>query len=126
MAPRLVVGSVNTILYCANWRETVDFYLRSLGLSVTHSTDWFVEFELSNGARLSVADETRSRIKSVRGQGITLSWQVANADETWDWLQAHALSICSIRKGIDWSSGHRNSRRPELFRGDGRRSKGRA
>jgi len=91
------IRRANTILYCAKWRETVDFYLRALGLPVTHSTDWFVEFELSDRARMSVVDEARAGVKSGRGAGITLSWQVDDADETWRRLQARGLAPEPVR-----------------------------
>jgi catechol 2,3-dioxygenase-like lactoylglutathione lyase family enzyme len=37
----------NTILYCKRWKETVAFYQQHLGLPITFSTDWFVEFRLA-------------------------------------------------------------------------------
>lgn len=68
----------NTILYCAEWAATVAFYRDRLALPVTFANDWFVEFYLADGARLSVADASRATIAPVAGQGITLAWQVAN------------------------------------------------
>ena len=91
MQNRLFIKRVNTILYCRNWRETVDFYQQALKLPVTFSNDWFVEFELGAGARLSVANESRSTIPSGRGNGITLTFQVESADETWLMLRKTGL-----------------------------------
>ena len=45
---------------------------------MTTSTEWFVEFRLTGTARLSVADESRTSIKSSRGKGITIGLQVAD------------------------------------------------
>ncbi len=91
------VMTANTILYCRNWRETVNFYRQRLALPVTFETDWFVEFQISEGARLSVADERRATIQSAAGQGITLAMQVADADETWRRLTAAGLAPEPVR-----------------------------
>jgi hypothetical protein len=40
---------------------------------VTHERDWFVEFELSPDAFLSVANECRATVKSAGGKGLTCS-----------------------------------------------------
>ena len=50
----------NTILYCEKWPETVAFYQTGLQLPVTVSKDWFVEFRLTETARLSIADASRT------------------------------------------------------------------
>ncbi len=54
------IKAANSILYCKNWSETVDFYKNDLKLPVISSTDWFVEFKLNESARLSVANEARA------------------------------------------------------------------
>ena len=69
-------ASANTILYCRHWHRTVEFYRVQLALPVLFANDWFVEFRLTDTARLSVADQSRARIKSSGGQGITLALQV--------------------------------------------------
>lgn len=74
------IQTVNTILYCKRWRQTVGFYQHRLQLPVTFASSWFVEFRLSEGARLSVADERHASIKSAGGGGITITLQVQNAD----------------------------------------------
>lgn len=89
--------SANTILYCKSWKETVDFYKRDLGLPITFSTDWFVEFRLADAAHLSVADEARTSVKSSGGQGVTLALQVDSAETVWELLQKRGLSPEPLR-----------------------------
>jgi catechol 2,3-dioxygenase-like lactoylglutathione lyase family enzyme len=71
--------SVNTIIYCRHWAETVSFYRDVLGLPGQSLTEWLVEFEMSPDARLSVADETRTTIRSAGGTGITITIEVRDA-----------------------------------------------
>jgi predicted enzyme related to lactoylglutathione lyase len=89
---------VNTILYCKKWAETVAFYRDDLKLSILSSTDWFVEFQLNENARLSVANETRASVKSSDGRGITISLQVADLEETRSQLLEAGLSPTPIRE----------------------------
>ncbi|MCI0714486.1 MAG: VOC family protein [Chloroflexi bacterium] len=65
----------NVILYCQQWAKTVDFYEHILGFEVNFRSGWFVEFLVHAGSYVSIADETRSTIKSSTGDGITLPWQ---------------------------------------------------
>jgi catechol 2,3-dioxygenase-like lactoylglutathione lyase family enzyme len=83
--------SANTILYCKRWKETVAFYQRHLGLPITFSTDWFVEFQLADAAHLSIADEARVSVKSSGGQGVTLALRVDSAETVWELLQKRGL-----------------------------------
>jgi hypothetical protein len=76
------IKSTNTILYCRNWQETVEFYRTGLKLLVLSSNEWFVEFKLNEMSRISVANEARTSIKSSDGKGITISLQVANIEQT--------------------------------------------
>ena len=69
-------------LYCKKWRETIAFYRDGLKLLVISSNEWFVEFKLNEMSRLSVADETRTSIKSGDGRGITISLQVSDIEQT--------------------------------------------
>ncbi|NJN96536.1 MAG: VOC family protein [Anaerolineales bacterium] len=85
--------TTNTILYCQKWAETVAFYQEKLALPVLFASDWFVEFELGPTARLSVADERRSKVKSCGGIGITLTLQVENTDAAWAALLARGLEL---------------------------------
>ncbi len=92
------IKTANTILYCLRWRETVDFYRNRLGLSVLMEKDWFVEFEISAAARLSVADEARSSIGSAGGRGLTLTFEVEDLDITHQHLSDGGLNPPPVRK----------------------------
>lgn len=76
MKEMIAIKSSNTILYCHNWKETVHFYKKLLNLPVITSLDWFVEFQITDTSRLSVADETKTTITSNYGKGITLTFEV--------------------------------------------------
>jgi uncharacterized glyoxalase superfamily protein PhnB len=89
--------SANTILYCKRWKETVAFYQQHLGLPVTFSTNWFVEFRLTGAAHLSVANEARASVKSNSGHGLTLALQVDNAETAWNYLQERGLAPQPLR-----------------------------
>ena len=89
--------STNTILYCKHWQQTVDFYRRYLELPVTFESDWFVEFQLTGSAHLSLADERRASTKSNSGGGITVTLQVENADEMRTYLQSRGLDLEPVR-----------------------------
>ena len=89
--PKLIPQTVNTILYCRAWTETVAFYRDHLALPITFTSNWFVEFALTDNARLSVADERRATIKSSNGAGITLTFQVDDADRYWATFQESGL-----------------------------------
>jgi catechol 2,3-dioxygenase-like lactoylglutathione lyase family enzyme len=80
------IKSTNTILYCKQWEKTVEFYRTGLKLLVISSNEWFVEFKLNEMSRVSVANETRTSIKSSGGKGITISLQVADIEQTRDEL----------------------------------------
>ena len=79
-APRPLIRSSNTIIYCHAWAEVVDFYRIGLGLRATMERDWFVEFEVHSGAHLSVADASRASVAAGNGSGLTLSWCVDDVD----------------------------------------------
>ena len=72
--------TANTILYCRQWKQAVAFYKDRLGLPVNFSNDWFVEFRLTDGSRISIADETRASVESCGGKGITLALEVEDID----------------------------------------------
>ena len=92
------IKTANTVLYCRNWEKTVRFYRDHLNLTVIFSTDWFVEFSLGTTSRLSIADEKRAGIKSCNGKGMTLSLEVENIDNTWDFLEKSGLKPTMIKK----------------------------
>jgi len=68
--------SINTILYCRHWHAMIHFYKDQLQLPVIFYNDWFMEFYLTQNARLSIANEKRTTIKSVAGKGITITFEV--------------------------------------------------
>ena len=86
------------MLYCERWAETVAFYRSVLGLSVALDTDWFVEFQLTSSSFLSVADSSRATIGAVRGQGVTLTWQVADVGEARTMLEATGVDVTEIQR----------------------------
>ncbi|RIK48494.1 MAG: glyoxalase [Chloroflexi bacterium] len=95
--PLLQPKTANTILYCRDWQATVAFYRDRLRLPVTFASDWFVEFELTPGARLSIADERRATIRSSGGAGITLTLQVDDADAAWQTLHAAGIAVGKLK-----------------------------
>jgi catechol-2,3-dioxygenase len=72
----------NTIFYCEKWPETVAFYQTGLQLPVTVSKGWFVEFRLTDTARLSIADAGRTTRDTTRGQGHLITFKVKDMEET--------------------------------------------
>lgn len=80
-SPLFSAQRVNTILYCDAFAPTVDFYHRQLGLRVTFSNEWFVEFALGDRSSLSIADASRATIPAAGGNGMTLSIEVADLDD---------------------------------------------
>ena len=97
LMPKLTPQTANTILYCHAWAETVAFYRDQLALPITHHSDWFIEFALTPTARLSIADERRATIPSSHGAGITLTFQVADADALWADFHAAGLAPTKCR-----------------------------
>lgn len=97
MALAASITATNTILYCRKWQETVAFYRDALNFKITMSSSWFVEFQLAGSAHLSIADERRATIKSSGGAGITLTFRVDSADETWTQLSTRGLSLGPIK-----------------------------
>jgi predicted enzyme related to lactoylglutathione lyase len=92
------IKSTNIILYCKKWGETVAFYQTGLNLPVTASTEWFVEFQLTNTSRVSVADESRTSIKSASGGGITITLQVTDVETTRTQIETAGLHPTAIKE----------------------------
>lgn len=90
--------TVNTILYCKKWEQTVRFYRDRLQLPIHFSTDWFVEFCLTDSSRLSLADEKRSSIKSSGGRGITIALEVNDVETAYRSAEKVGLSPTAIRR----------------------------
>lgn len=102
-----VFQSMNTVLYCRKWRETVGFYRDLLGLPISFESDWFVEFKICETGFLSIADERRSRVRSAAGAGVTVTFRVEDADV------AHARLGAA---GIERSPVHTHPWGARLFR----------
>ena len=92
------IKSTNTILYCKNWQETVEFYRTSLQLQVLSANEWFVEFKLNEMSRISVANEARTSIKSGEGKGITVSLQVPDIEQTRNELMETGVTPTPIKE----------------------------
>jgi predicted enzyme related to lactoylglutathione lyase len=88
----------NTVHYCQRWRETVSFYRDLMGLPVSFENDWFVEFRLGAGAYMSIADASRGSIQAVEGQGVTITWEVANLPATRATVQASGIVATPIAR----------------------------
>ena len=91
------IKTVNTILYCSRWKETVAFYKTQLGVQETFSCGWFAEFKLNEASRLSIADEARASIDSNRGKGITITMEVDNIETTHRFLYEAGLNPTPIK-----------------------------
>ncbi len=89
--------TLNTILYCKKWEETLRFYRVLLDCPGDPVADWFVEFSINTTARISIADERRASIKSANGKGITLSIRTENIERQWDRLHRSGLAPGEIR-----------------------------
>jgi catechol 2,3-dioxygenase-like lactoylglutathione lyase family enzyme len=87
----------NTILYCLNFTETVQFYKVQLGLPVTFANDWFVEFQLAGSSFLSIANAARATVSAVEGQGVTLALQVEDVCEVRDDLQSRGIQTTPLQ-----------------------------
>ena len=90
--------TTNLILYCDKWHETVAFYEQTFEFSKIELSDWLVEFIISDNARISVADQNRTSIKSVKDKGIMLSWQVENIEDTWQDLKQKDINLEPIKE----------------------------
>lgn len=111
MTPALAIVRTNTILYCERWTDTVAFYRDTLDLTVTHTTEWFVEVHLSGSAHLSLTDASQTSIAPSHGAGITLSWQVADLATTRSTLVAAGLAVTAI--AARWNSSYVELNDPE-------------
>lgn len=92
------IQTANTILYCKKWQETVRFYQEIVGLDVHFSNEWFVEFRLNDGARLSIANEARASIKSGDGLGITIGFQVDDLQRVHSFLTKSGAHPTPIKR----------------------------
>ena len=91
------IKTINTILYCRKWKETVAFYKTLLKLQVTTSREWFVEFKLNEASRLSIADEARTSIDSNGGKGITITMEIDDIEKKHLYLTEAGLNPTPIK-----------------------------
>ena len=91
------IKRINTIVYCEKWLETVAFYEHQLELTPSYRSEWFVEFEISESAGFSVADASCTTIKSGKGKGITLSFQVDRLEKIWNRFSRHGLEPTPVK-----------------------------
>lgn len=99
-AAALHIARANTVLYCARWRETVDFYRDDIGLAIEFENAWFVEFRITESAFVSVADSSHASVRAVGGQGITLTFQVDDIVQARDQLLGRGIDVTPI--GSRW------------------------
>ena len=92
------IRQTNTILYCSQRAATVAFYRDQLGLPIRYANDWFVEFQLSDGTFLSIANAARATISAVAGQGITLAWQLPDLATARQQLLAAGVQVTEIKE----------------------------
>lgn len=98
MTAPVKIHRTNTIVYCSRWRECVAFYQDGLGLEIAFENDWFVEFVLNSGSRLSVADARRTSIQSANGRGITVTLMVEDIFSARRLLEERGVSPGRINK----------------------------
>ena len=92
------IKTSNTIIYCHKWHDTVAFYRDVLKLPITFSKEWFVEFQLTENARISVANESKSSIKSCNGSGITISLEVDDIESTHSLMKEAGFNPTAVKK----------------------------
>ena len=97
MQSPITLERTNVVLYCRHWQPTVRFYREQLSLPVSFENDWFVEFELTADAFLSIADSRRSSIRDVQGQGITITCRVPDLQATRNELELRGIDVTPIR-----------------------------
>ncbi|HCY84367.1 MAG TPA: glyoxalase [Desulfobacteraceae bacterium] len=95
--PDKKIITTNMILYCRNWKKTVQFYRDILRFPIRFSSDWFYEFSLNESSRLSIADENRSSIKAPLCKGLTITMQVEDIDATWSDFSGMQLNPTPIQ-----------------------------
>jgi catechol-2,3-dioxygenase len=96
--PLITIHRTNTILYCRHWAETACFYKTKLCLPVSYENEWFIEFQLTDRAFLSIANADRASIQDVHGQGVTLTWKVPNLGQMKQLLDDHGIATTDIRQ----------------------------
>jgi catechol 2,3-dioxygenase-like lactoylglutathione lyase family enzyme len=90
--------TVNTVLYCRKWGEMIRFYRDQLQLPVHFSNNWFMEFLLTPTARLSIANDRHSTVKSAAGNGLTLTLEVDEIEKIHRQMLELGIGPTDIRK----------------------------
>jgi catechol-2,3-dioxygenase len=85
------IQTSNTILYCSQWDKTVEFYTIGLNLPVLPVKEWFMELQLTDSARLSIAHADHTSIKSGGGKGLTISLQTDDVEIAYTCFQGKGL-----------------------------------
>jgi catechol 2,3-dioxygenase-like lactoylglutathione lyase family enzyme len=93
----MTIRTANTILYCTRWTDTVAFYTSGLNLERLTTREWFVEFALTDSARLSLADETQCSIKGAGGAGVTISLCVDDLEAAHETFKSRQLNPTPIK-----------------------------
>lgn len=111
---RLSIERSNVILYCQRWVDTTNFYRDTLRMPIEFANAWLVEFRINPTSFISIADASRTSIRSVDGQGLTMTFRVADAAVARDELLGRGAPVGSImwRWGslsfyVDDPEGHR-------------------
>lgn len=106
------INCANAILYCSRWRECVRFYRQGIGLETAFENDWFVEFKLNDGARLSIANAVKASIDPAEGRGVTLTLKVEDLAAVREALKERGLSPGNVRRH-GWGADVFNVRDPD-------------
>lgn len=94
----ITLQRTNTILYCRHWIETINFYNEQMRLPVSFENEWFVEFQLTDSSFLSIANSARATISDVQGQGVTLTWEVADLEKAKEYLELQGITTTQIQR----------------------------
>ncbi|MFA6010387.1 MAG: VOC family protein [Desulfobacteraceae bacterium] len=90
------IRTINTILYCALFEETVRFYKECLEFQEVLSKPCVVAFAVNPYARLSVADRKRTTMESSGGQGSTITFQLDHLHKVHERLKSMGLKPTDI------------------------------
>ena len=90
--------TVNIILYCEKWKQTVEFYRDIIGFQEKMANNWLIEFEVAEHVCLSVAKASATSINSAGGAGITVTFKVPDTHIMWDTLNDKGVKVTPIRQ----------------------------
>ena len=104
----------NTILYCRQFAETLDFYKNLLELPVHMEKSWLTEFKVTDSAYLSIADLDRARFSPDKCDAVTLTFKVEDLDAFRNELISRGVEAPDIE--IRWQARSFMVRDPEGHR----------